>query len=94
MPHTPSAKKRLRQNEVRRIRNQSRMTEIKTIRKQFLRALHDGLKPEAERIYRELSRRLDQAASLNTIHRNAAARVKSRLATKISSLAAPAAKPT
>jgi small subunit ribosomal protein S20 len=94
MPHTPSAKKRLRQNEVRRVRNQARMTEIKTIRKQFQRALHDGQKPEAERLYRELSRRLDQAASVNTLHRNAAARAKSRLALNLLSFAAPAAKPS
>jgi small subunit ribosomal protein S20 len=80
MPHTQSAKKRLRQSEERRIRNKDRTTEMKSIRKKLLRAVHDGQKQEAEQLYRDFSKSVDQAASVNTIHRNAAARAKSRLA--------------
>jgi small subunit ribosomal protein S20 len=93
MPHNLSAKKRLRQNEVRRVRNKARTSELKTLRKKLLRAVHDGQKQEAEALYRDLSKHLDQAASLRTIHKNAAARTKSRIALKIQALAAkPAAK--
>jgi small subunit ribosomal protein S20 len=83
MPHTQSAKKRLRQNEVRRIRNKDRLTEIKSIRKQILRAIHDGQKQEAETLYREMTKHLDQAASQRTIHRNSASRTKARIAKAI-----------
>ncbi|MBA2480440.1 MAG: 30S ribosomal protein S20 [Planctomycetes bacterium] len=83
MPHTQSAKKRLRQSEERRIRNKDRLTEVKTIRKRILRAVNDGQKQEAETLYRELTQRLDQAASTNTIHRNSASRTKSRIAKAI-----------
>jgi small subunit ribosomal protein S20 len=88
MPHNLSAKKRLRQNEVRRLRNKARASELKTIRKKLLRAIHDGQKQEAEVLYKDLSQRLDQAASVRTIHKNAAARTKSRIALKIQALAA------
>jgi small subunit ribosomal protein S20 len=88
MPHNLSAKKRLRQNEVRRLRNKARASELKTIRKKLLRAIHDGQKQEAESLYKDLSKRLDQAASVRTIHKNSAARTKSRIALKIQALAA------
>jgi small subunit ribosomal protein S20 len=91
MPHTQSAKKRLRQSEDRRIRNKTRTTELKTIRKRLLRAVHDGQKQEAETLYRDLSKRLDQAASINTIHPNAAARTKARMARVIAGGPAAAA---
>ena len=67
MPHTLSAKKCLRQNEERRLRNKDRTTEIKSIRKRLLRAVHDGHKEEAQTLYRQFSKRIDQAAVLNTI---------------------------
>lgn len=93
MPHNNSAKKRARQNETRRQRNKSRLTELKTIRKQLLRALHDGKPDEAKSLYRELSSGLDKAASLNVIHRNGAARTKARMALKLQAGAKPAAAP-
>ncbi len=88
MPHNLSAKKRLRQNEVRRLRNKDRASELKTIRKKLLRAINDGQKQEAESLYKDLSQRLDQAAAVRTIHKNSAARTKSRIALKIKALAA------
>jgi small subunit ribosomal protein S20 len=87
MPHTESAKKRLRQNEVRRVRNKDRTTELKSIRKNVLRALHDGQPAKAEELYRDFTKRVDQAAAGNTIHRNTAARAKSRLAIAITAAA-------
>jgi small subunit ribosomal protein S20 len=91
MPHTVSAAKRLRQNEQRRLRNKSRSTELKSISKDLLRALNDGKPEEAKNLYRELSSRLDQAASLKVIHKNHAARTKARMAKR---LAAPPPTPT
>ncbi len=91
MPHTQSAKKRLRQSEERRIRNKNRTTELKTLRKRILRAVHDGQGQEAQTLYRTLSKHLDQAASSNTIHKNAAARAKARIARVIAGGPAAAA---
>ena len=92
MPHTRSAAKRHRQSEDRRIRNKDRLTELKSIKKRIVRAVHDGQKAEAETLYREVTKALDQAASRKTIHKNAAARTKSRLAKAISATTAPVAK--
>lgn len=92
MPHTRSAAKRHRQSEERRIRNKDRLTELKTIKKNITRAVHDGKKAEAETLYREVTKVLDQAAAKNTIHKNAAARTKARLAKAISATTAPVAK--
>lgn len=91
MPHTQSAKKRLRQNEERRTRNKMRTTELKSLRKKILRAVHDGQPAEAQTLYRQLTKRLDQASSLRTIHPNAAARAKARLARVIAGGPAAAA---
>jgi len=87
MPHTESAKKRLRQSEDRRVRNKDRTTELKSIRKKLLRALHDGEPKLADELYRDFTKRVDQAAAINTIHRNTAARAKARLAVAITAAA-------
>jgi small subunit ribosomal protein S20 len=93
MPHNNSALKRMRKNEVRRVRNKARLSELKTIRKQITRALHDKEQPKADALFVELTKALDQAASLKTIHKNAASRTKSRVALKLQAAkAAPAAK--
>jgi small subunit ribosomal protein S20 len=91
MPHTQSAAKRLRQNEQRRLRNKARITEIKSLRKQIERAVHDGQPAKAQELYRDFTQRVDQAASVNTLHANRAARLKGRVAVAIAK--PPAAKP-
>ncbi len=83
MPHTESAKKRLRQNEKRRLRNKASTTELKTIRKALLRSLNDGKNADAQKLYQDLTKSLDRAAGAKVIHRNAANRAKSRLQLKI-----------
>ncbi len=90
MPHNNSARKRMRKNEARRVRNKSRLSELKTIRKQIQRALHDKEQTKAEGLYVELTKVLDQAAALKTIHKNAASRTKSRVATQIQAAKAAA----
>jgi small subunit ribosomal protein S20 len=80
MPHNISAAKRLRKNETRRVANKSRLTELKSIRKQLERHLHDGQLDQAKEVFSTFSKRVDQAASVNTLHKNTASRLKSRLA--------------
>lgn len=86
MPNTPSAAKRLRQTEKRRLRNKARKTELKTISKKFLRAVHDGRQGEAEELFRRFCKRVDQATCRNILHKNAASRHKSRLAVKLNTV--------
>ena len=93
MPHTASAKKRLRQNESRRLRNKARSTELKSLRKQFQRALNDGKIADAEQVSRELEKRVDQAAAVHTIHKNAAGRWKARTAAALTAAKTKTAAP-
>jgi small subunit ribosomal protein S20 len=79
MPNTKSAKKRLRQNELRRIRNRAARSALKTLVKKVRGALEAGDLAQAQDGFRAATKKLDQTAARRIIHRNAAARVKSRL---------------
>lgn len=80
MPNTRSAKKRLRQNRKRAARNKAFRTRLRTVLKKA-RAVSE---PEAAAaLYRQASSELDHAASKGVLHRNAAARHKSRLAARV-----------
>lgn len=90
MPHTKSAAKRLRQSEKRRQRNK---TWVKQVKKQT-RVVTDALKGgDAAAVGTELTaaaKKLDKAAAKGVIHKNKAARMKSRLARKVNAVAAKA----
>ncbi len=83
MPHHKSAKKRLRQNMKRRLHNRyyakSTRTAIKKIRR-----IHD--KEEALKMYPQVASMIDKLAKRNIIHKNKAARLKSRLMQHINKL--------
>lgn len=80
MPNTKSAKKAMKQTEKRRLRNRAQRSALRTIVKKA-RAAAEGTDPQAaDAAFRLAVKRLDQAAAKHLIHRNAAARTKSRLA--------------
>ena len=79
MPNTSSAKKRLRQNEKRRLHNRSLRSRVRTQLRRVREAVEAGDKEKAQSEFRVAVKRLDQAAAKNLIHKNAAARSKSRL---------------
>jgi len=56
--------------------------------KEFLTAVHDGNVEDAEQKYNVAARTLDKIAASGTIHKNAAARKKSRLAKRLNALKA------
>jgi small subunit ribosomal protein S20 len=89
--HSLSAKKRVRQNIKGRIRNRARKEGIKTALKTFTSALTSGDFAKAETELRQVTRQLDKVAAKGTIHKNAAARKRSRLALRLN--AARVAKP-
>jgi len=91
MAHARSAKKRIQQNLKERARNRWRKSRVKTSVKAFDSAIHDGDVGRAEQAYRELTKSMDQVAETGTIHKNQAARRKSRLAKRLNALKAQAA---
>jgi small subunit ribosomal protein S20 len=75
--------KRNKQNEKRRLRNRAVRSELRTREKAALAAA--GTEGEAEAL-RLTIKRIDKAAAKGVIHKNAAARKKSRLVARIRSL--------
>ena len=79
MPNTPSAKKRLRQDEVRRERNRKVKSALRTQLKKVRTAVKEGDLAKAELEFRVAAKRLDLAGAARVIHPNTASRYKSRL---------------
>ncbi len=91
MAHSLSAKKRIRQSIKRRARNRSRKEQVKESVKAFASAVTAGAFDKAEAALREAAQRLDKVAAKGTIHKNTAARRRSRLARKLNAARAKAA---
>ena len=87
MANIASARKRARQAEHRRRHNQARRSMMRTKLKQVTAAIAKGDKGAAEAAYNEAVPVLDRMATRGVIHRNKAARHKSRLARQIKALA-------
>lgn len=79
MPNSSSAKKRLRQNEKRRLANRTIKSAMRTQIRKVREAVDQGNFDLAETEARVAAKRLDRAGSKGVIHRNTAARTKSRL---------------
>ena len=86
MPNTSSAKKRLRQNEKLRLRNRSAKSTMRTQIRRVREAVKAGDNEKAQTEFRAAQKKIDNAASKNLIHKNAAARTKSRLTKLVKSL--------
>ncbi len=85
MANIKSQIKRNRQNEIRRARNKSTRSSLKTRVKNFLQIDESGDQEQARQAYVDATKALDQAAAKGVIHKNKAANQKSRLARKLSS---------
>jgi small subunit ribosomal protein S20 len=88
MPNTSSAKKRMRQDAVRRARNRSTKSGLRTQLRKVREAIKAKKLDESEAEYKTLVIKLDQAARNKVIHTNAAARTKSRISHAIKGLKA------
>jgi small subunit ribosomal protein S20 len=80
MPHTRSAKKNMRKNEARKLRNRTTKKAIKTQLKKFLEVASTGTPEQLREEYNATVKKLDKAAAKRVVHPNAAARKKSQLA--------------
>jgi small subunit ribosomal protein S20 len=88
MPNTSSAKKRMRQDAVRRMRNRSTKSNLRAQLRKVRAAITAKKLDESVAEYKTLVAKLDRAAGANVIHANAAARTKSRLSAAIKALKA------
>ena len=83
MPNTKQAKKRLVQDDKRRMQNKVVRTSMRTAMKKVLRA---GSRSDGEALLPAAQKRIDKAAKTHVIHANAAARYKRRLAKRVAQL--------
>ncbi|MEK7162763.1 MAG: 30S ribosomal protein S20 [Patescibacteria group bacterium] len=79
MPIIKSAKKALRQNISRRRKNLKKKAELKTIIKQYKKAVTTKDKEKTAEYLSQVYKKLDKAAKTNLIKKNKASRLKSRL---------------
>jgi small subunit ribosomal protein S20 len=82
-----SAKKRIRQNAVRRSRNRARKRLLKIDVRTFTEAVSEGDSAKAADALKVAAKRISQVAAKGTIHKNAASRRISRMQRKLNALA-------
>ena len=88
MPNIKASVKSIKQDAKRRARNILAKTNIKKAQKKVLEAISNNDVAEAKSLLALADKAIDKAAANNTIHRNAAARKKSKLAKKVNALGA------
>jgi small subunit ribosomal protein S20 len=87
MANTAQAKKRARQTVIRRERNFSLRSRLRTAIKSVRKAIESGDKDLAVSVFRRSTSIVDSIADRGIIHKNKAARHKSRLASSIKAMA-------
>ena len=80
MAHSRSAKKRVRQNEKRRLRNRMAKGTMRTSIKRLRKLVEGNQLDEAVSYYPKVVHEIDTTAKKGTIHVRTASRYKSRLA--------------
>lgn len=88
MPNHKSAEKRVRQNEKRRDNNRSNRSRLRTSIRKLREALTSGNTEQVSALLPETISTIDKAVQKGVLHRNAAARHKSRLTTRVNQAAA------
>ncbi|HXS72450.1 MAG TPA: 30S ribosomal protein S20 [Rhodanobacteraceae bacterium] len=86
MANIKSAKKRARQSEVHRMRNASQRSMLRSSIRKVLKAIEAKDKAAAQAAYQSAEPVMDRYAHHGLIHKNKAARHKSRLSAKIQAL--------
>lgn len=87
MANIRSAKKRARQSIVARSRNSAQRSMYRTLIRGVIKAIEAKDKPKAEAAFKEMVPVLDRYAAKGMIHKNKAARHKSRLTERIKAIA-------
>ncbi len=87
MANTIQARKRARQSIKQNMHNASLRSELRTAIKKVQKAIGAGDKTVAQKIYQESIGVIDRIADKKIIHKNKAARHKSRLSAQVKALA-------
>ena len=87
MANTAQARKRARQAEKQRAHNSGQRSEMRTAIKKVIKAIEAGDKAAAQAVYISSVSSLDSIADKKILHKNKAARHKSRLSAAIKSMA-------
>jgi len=87
MANTASARKRARQSEEQRQHNASLRSEFRTAVKNVRKAIEAGDRTAATTVFQGAASTIDRIADKNIIHKNKAARHKSRLAAAVKGMA-------
>lgn len=88
MPNIKSSVKSVKKDAKRHERNVFEKTRMKKAQKSVLAAIANNDLEEAKKLLPAAQKAIDQAAANNTIHKNTAARKKSKLALKINAISA------
>ena len=88
MANSPQAKKRARQSEKRRTHNASLRSLVRTNIKKVYAAINSGNVEDAKAAYASAVPVIDRMADKGIIHKNKAARHKSRLNAQVKALSA------
>ena len=83
MPNHKSAEKRVRQTERRRVINRSNRARLRTSMKELRAALAKTSDKDAANLLPKTVSEIDKAVQKGVLHRNAAARHKSRLTVRV-----------
>jgi small subunit ribosomal protein S20 len=86
LPNIKSAAKRMRQNEKRRLRNRVYVGSARTYIKKARLAMEEGNLEEAQEASKLAIKALDRAAQKGVVHKNNAARRKSRLIKQLAAM--------
>jgi small subunit ribosomal protein S20 len=87
MANIASARKRARQAEVRRLHNASLRSELRSAIRNVRKAIAAGDKKAARVVLQKAQSVIDSIADKRIIHKNTAARQKSRLSARIKAMA-------
>lgn len=87
MAHSLSARKRVRQNINRRALNRWRLRHMRSAIKDFNEKLLHGTRADATEAFKVCIKTIDRSAQRGVLHRNQAARRKSRLNARLKSKA-------
>ncbi len=87
MPNRPSAVKRLKQDEKRRLENKTVKSRLRTEENKFERLLGRGDIQAAEQQLQQLTKLLQRAAAGNVIHANKAARKQAQFQKRLNEAA-------
>lgn len=86
MANSASSKKRAKQAVTRNKHNSKIRAKVRTFIKKVTYAITDGNKEEAQTGYAAMQKNVDQAVSKGLMHKNQAARRKSRIVAQIKAL--------